>query len=133
MPKPKIHPVVWQRLKAPDRARRRSSTTRFDLQVIDLPGAGPEDVVLDVDGSVFTGVSDGRILRVARGGAVTEIANTRGYPLGIELAGDGSLIVCDCRHGLLRVDLRTGAVEVLVDEFEGAGLRFCNNATVARD
>ena len=133
MPKPKIHPVVWQPLKAPDRARRRSSTTRFDLQVIDLPGAGPEDVVLDVDGSVFTGVSDGRILRVARDGAVTEIANTHGHPLGIEFAGDGSLIVCDCRRGLLRVDPRTGAVEVLVDEFEGARLRFCNNATVACD
>ncbi len=43
------------------------------------------------------------------------------------------MIACDCRRGLLRVDPRSGAVEVLVEEFEGARLRFCNNATVARD
>ena len=133
MSKPRIHPVVWQPPKAPDRARQRSSATRFDLRVVDLPGSGPEDVLVDADGSVITGVSDGRILRVGRHGAVTEIANTHRYPLGIELAGDGSLFVCDCHRGLLRVDPRTGATEVLADQFEGAPLRFCNNATVARD
>jgi len=133
MSTPRIHPIVWHPPKAPARARQRESATQIDLRVVDLPGTGPEDVVVDADGSVITGISDGRILRVGRDGVVTEIADTHGYPLGIELAGDGSLIVCDCHRGLLRVDPRTGAVEVLVDEFEGARFRFCNNATVARD
>jgi len=133
MPKPRIHPVVWQPPKAPARALERSSATRFDLRLVELPGVGPEDVVVDADGSVITGISDGRILRVGLDGDVTEIADTHGHPLGIELADDGSLIVCDCQRGLLRVNPRTGATEVIVDRFEGARFRFCNNATVARD
>lgn len=133
MSKPRIHPVVWQPPKAPARARQRSSAVQFHVEVVDLPGTGPEDVVVDTDGSVITGVSDGRILRIGIDGGVTEIATTHGYPLGIELAGDDSLIVCDCHRGLLRVDPRSGAMEVLVDQFEGARFRFCNNATVAPD
>ncbi len=66
--------MVWQPPRAPDRARQRSSTTRFDVRVVDLPGVGPEDVLVDTDGSVITGMSDGRIVRVARDGTVTEIA-----------------------------------------------------------
>jgi hypothetical protein len=76
MSKPPIHPIVWQPPKAPARARQRSSATRFELQVLDLPGLGPEDVAVDADGSAITGLSDGRNVRVDRAGDVEQVPVT---------------------------------------------------------
>jgi sugar lactone lactonase YvrE len=100
---------------------------------VDLPGSGPEDVVVDERGRVVTGLEDGRILRLDRdGGAFEPIAGTGGRPLGIEVLPDGGLLVCDARLGLLRVDAANGHVETLVAAGEH-GLRLCNNAAVAAD
>lgn len=101
------------------------------VRVLDLGATGPEDVVV-VDGKVVTGVDDGRILRVdPDGGRVDTLADTAGRPLGIESLGDGRLLVCDARRGLLAVDPERGGVEVLCDEVAGRRMRFCNNAAVA--
>jgi sugar lactone lactonase YvrE len=130
--KPPIDPVVWRPPPATERARQRSSARTFDLDLVDLPAAG-EDVAVDGDGRVVVGLSDGRILRIDQDGEVSEVANTGGRPLGIEIAPDGTLVVCDFRRGLLYVDPGTGVVEVLVDQIGGKPILFCNNSTVARD
>jgi sugar lactone lactonase YvrE len=102
--------------------------------VVGVPSYGTEDVLVDDAGRVITGTEDGRIFRISADGGVVELlAMTGGRPLGLELAPDGTLIVCDANRGLLRVDLRTEAVEVLVDHVEGRPMRFCNNAAVAAD
>lgn len=114
------------------------------LRPIPLGGTGPEDVVVDREGRVITGVADGRILRVRpRGPArVEQIARTGGRPLGLEVLPDGRLLVCDGERGLLRVapeaDSGAGAgsggrVEVLVDRVAGEPLRFCSSAAAAAD
>jgi sugar lactone lactonase YvrE len=102
--------------------------------LLPVAGTGPEDVAVDQDGNVFTGVHDGRILRLGPdGGRVETVAETGGRPLGVELAGDGRLIVCDADRGLLRVDPDSGLVETLVAEFAGEPLRLCDNAAVGAD
>ena len=111
------------------------------LRPIPLGGTGPEDVVVDREGRVITGVADGRILRVRPRGPVRveEIARTGGRPLGLEVLPDGRVLVCDAERGLLRVtpeaDSRSGAgrVEVLVARVAGEPLRFCSNAAAAAD
>jgi sugar lactone lactonase YvrE len=128
-----INPVVWQPPSAPNRARERSSQRPFNPSIIRLPGCGPEDVVVDASGAVYVGVQDGRILRLRKDRSPEQVADTGGRPLGIEIAVDGTLIVCDCIRGLLRVDPATGALEVLVDEVAGQRIKFCNNSTIARD
>jgi hypothetical protein len=51
-------------------------------RLIDLPGQGPEDVVVDGNGFVLTGLNDGRILRVdADTGRVEVLVSTDGRPL----------------------------------------------------
>src|SRR4051812_12677243 len=101
----------------------------MDFRVIALPGRGAEDVVVGADGAVFTGTEDGVVHRIdPDSGRVAAVADTGGRPLGLELLGDGRLLVCDARRGLLAVDPGTGAV----DELAG-GYRFCNNAAVAGD
>jgi sugar lactone lactonase YvrE len=96
-------------------------------------GTGPEDVALDADGNLYTGVEDGRILRVGPDGEVRVVADTGGRPLGVEVHPDGDLIVCDAYRGLLRVDPVRGTVAVLVDEVDGERLLLCDNAAVAGD
>ena len=46
-------------------------------------GRGPEDVLVCADGSVLTGLEDGRILRLSPDlSTMAEIGNTDGRPLG---------------------------------------------------
>ncbi|WP_182523651.1 SMP-30/gluconolactonase/LRE family protein [Nocardioides dongkuii] len=106
--------------------------------VIPVPSDGAEDVVVGTtgrdEGAVFTGTADGAIYRVSHDGShVDRIAQTGGRPLGIELDGDGRLIVCDAKRGLLRIDTASGAVEQVVDSVRGTRMLFCNNAAVASD
>ncbi|MFF3707100.1 SMP-30/gluconolactonase/LRE family protein [Streptomyces phaeochromogenes] len=127
------------------------------LRPISLGGTGPEDVVVDREGRVITGVADGRVLRVRpRGPARVElIARTGGRPLGLEVLPDGRLLVCDAERGLLRVtpeadsgagtdsgasassapppSSSAGRVEVLVDRVAGEPLRFCSGVASAAD
>lgn len=96
-------------------------------------GRGPEDVAVDADGTAYTGVADGRLLRLAADGEVAVIADTGGRPLGIEVDPGGELVVCDAYRGLLRVDPRRGTVTVLVDKVGGEPMLLCDNAAVSSD
>ncbi|WP_199440319.1 SMP-30/gluconolactonase/LRE family protein [Umezawaea beigongshangensis] len=107
------------------------------VRLLDVIGTGPEDVVLDAEGRVLTGVEDGRVLRLSpEGDRVEVVADTGGRPLGVEVDRDGTLVVSDAHRGLLRVDPADGAVTTLVatgDDAGGAPLTLCDNATVGAD
>jgi sugar lactone lactonase YvrE len=134
VPKPAIDPVVWNPPPIPARTRQRRSAEPVALELVDLPGRGPEDVALDAAGNVFAGLVDGRILRIRPdGGAVDTVADTGGRPLGIEVDPDGGLVVCDARRGVLHVDPATGRVSSLVDRIGNAAMLFCNNGALADD
>ncbi len=134
--KPRIRPIVWQPPATPARARQSHSAAPMPQPVLHpLPGIGPEDVVVAADGAVYTGLADGRILRV-RGGLVEVVAETGGRPLGIEADVEGALVVCDAARGLLRVQPGDGTIEDLVPAgtpIDGVPLRVCNNAAIAAD
>ncbi|HEV7191961.1 MAG TPA: SMP-30/gluconolactonase/LRE family protein [Jatrophihabitantaceae bacterium] len=133
MPKQSIRPNRWSPPKAPARAKQQRSAATVTMSVFDLPGTGPEDIVVDARGQVYTGVADGRILRISPDGAEVEtIANTGGRPLGLRL-NDDSLLVCDSHRGLLRLHLATGIIDTLVDTIDGEPMMFCSNCAVATD
>jgi sugar lactone lactonase YvrE len=101
------------------------------LNVIPVPGAGAEDVLVDAEGWVFTGTEDGSVFRVRPdGGRIDRVGATGGRPLGLELLPDGRLLVCDAHRGLLALDPATGDVEVLTAVVGGQRMLFCNNAAV---
>ena len=125
MTKPRIDPIRWQPppsrpLPEPDLAAT--------LHVVELPGTAPEDVVADAEGNIWTGVEDGRIIRITPDGSSTQVlANTGGRPLGMAVARDGRLLICDSHRGLLRYDPATGTLETLVAEVACRALTFCSN------
>ena len=104
------------------------------LTVHPVPGHGAEDVLVTPDGGVLTGTEDGSIWRLDPGtGSIRRVAHTGGRPLGLELLGDHTILVCDARRGLLAVSVETGRVDVLVTDVDGVPMRFCNNAAVQAD
>ena len=111
---------------------QRGTPIALPVSVVELPGIGAEDVLIDRAGSVVTGLTNGDVVRVSAEGSVV-LGNTRGRPLGIEEYSDGNLLVCDHDRGLLRLDVTTGEVEVLVDEVDGKHLHFCSNAVRCAD
>ncbi|MCM1975812.1 SMP-30/gluconolactonase/LRE family protein [Streptomyces sp. G1] len=114
------------------------SGTLVPHRCVAIGGHGPEDVVADARGRVLTGVEDGRILRLDHLAdpdhvRVTVLAETGGRPLGLELLGDDTLLVCDADRGLLRVDLTDGTVRILADSAAGEPLRFASNVVALSD
>jgi hypothetical protein len=129
--KPPIDPVrgrppLSRPLPTPDLDRR--------LRIVFLPGPSPEDVVVDADGGVWTGLADGKIVRIdSETGSNTEVADTGGRPLGLAVARDGRLLICDSHRGLMRMDTATGELETLAAEVKGRPLKFCSNVVESSD
>ncbi|MCE7003765.1 SMP-30/gluconolactonase/LRE family protein [Kibdelosporangium philippinense] len=104
-----------------------------EVTVIPVNGHGPEDVVVDADGLIYTGVDDGRILRITPDGKQMDvIGDTGGRPLGLELFGE-DLLICDAKAGLLTMPLSGGTITTLATSALGLDFVFCNNAAVAQD
>lgn len=129
--KPGISPVAW----TPPPPSDPSIVEPGPLRTYVVPGEGPEDVLVDSDGRVLTGVADGRIVRVdPSNSAASVVARTLGRPMGLEWLPDGRLLVCDAYAGLLAIDLdQPRDIETLTDSVDGQALRLCNNAAVAQD
>jgi sugar lactone lactonase YvrE len=131
MSKPRIDPIRWQ--PPPSRPLPEPDLTAT-LHVITLPGNAPEDVVADADGNIWTGLDDGRLIRIRPDGSSAQVVtDTGGRPLGLAVARDGRLLICDSHRGLLRYDPATGAMETLVAEVAGQPLTFCSNAVESSD
>lgn len=104
---------------------------------------GPEDTAMDSDGTLYTGLLDGRIVRFDPDNAEAsfeEVANTstiaphgEGRPLGLQFHPDGYLVVADAFAGLIAVDVDTGEMRVLVDSFEGEPMIFVDDVDIALD
>jgi sugar lactone lactonase YvrE len=128
-PKPPVDPVRWQ----PPPVDPLPDVPSAELTVIPVPGNAPEDVVVDADGNIWTGVDDGRIMRISPDGRPTVVGDTGGRPLGLAVARDGRLLVCDSPRGLLAMDTDSGKFEALVAEVDGRHLQFCSNVTQLAD
>lgn len=99
-----------------------------DVTVVPVPGDGPEDVVVDADGQLWAGLTDGRIVRISpHGGEPTVVATTDGRPLGLAVAHDGRLLICTSPGGLLALDTSSGKLQTLVEKVDGRRLQFCSN------
>ncbi|MDQ5844453.1 MAG: SMP-30/gluconolactonase/LRE family protein [Acidobacteriota bacterium] len=96
-------------------------------------GFAPEDVAIASDGRIYTGMDDGRIMRLRADGTGPEVfANTQGRPLGLKFDSTGNLIVADANKGLLSV-AADGLIIVLATESDGIVFRCTNDLDIAAD
>ncbi|GFW97097.1 adipocyte plasma membrane-associated protein [Trichonephila clavipes] len=82
---------------------------------------GPESIVFH-EGALYTGLADGRIVRiedgkiitVARTGEPCELPHEErkcGRPLGLRKGKDGLLYICDAFYGIFTMNFTTGALQ----------------------
>ena len=91
---------------------------------------GPEDIAVGNNGNVFTGLEDGRIVKISPDGEVVTFAETGGRPLGLQWGPRGDLIVADGGRGLLSVNLK-GEVTELVPRAETVPLEMADDLDVS--
>jgi len=127
----------------------------MDIEIIAEGLEFPEGPIAMPDGSVvFVEIKGKRLSRWRPGAGVETVAEMRGGPNGAALGPDGKIYVCnnggfefhenmgltipgnapdDWTHGSIdRVDLDSGAVEELIVEVEGNGLRGPNDIVFDR-
>lgn len=127
--KPRVDPVRWQ----PPPVQPLPEFGPAELTVVPVPGDAPEDIVVDADGALWTGLKDGRIARIGPNGEVTVVGEIAGRPLGMAVARDGRLLICSSPGGLLAMDRGTGATEVLTEAVNFRPLQFCSNVAELPD
>ena len=128
-----IVPMEWQAPPNPGLSGEFTSNNILaDVTTVSMPGMGPEDVACSADGSLYTGLVDGRIMRWRQGGAPEEVANTQGRPLGMIFDLQNRLVIADAQRGLIRMD-EQGGFEVLVNEYRGRSLKFVDDVAIAAD
>jgi len=130
-----VDPVAWTPPPAPGslgpfaRNERLTAMERLPLG----PDHGPEAVVLDAAGSIYTSTREGRIVRLRSDGSGAETyAETKGAPLGLRFDASGNLIVADALRGLLRIT-PDRLVTVLASEADGTPIAYADDLDVARD
>ncbi|HKY27671.1 MAG TPA: SMP-30/gluconolactonase/LRE family protein [Pyrinomonadaceae bacterium] len=97
------------------------------------PGFAPEDVAIDAEGRIYSGLDDGRIMRLEADGTNPSLfVDTHGRPLGMKFDSTGNLIVADAIKGLLSVGTG-GSINVLTTQAEGVAFRCTNDLDVAAD
>lgn len=97
------------------------------------PGYGfaPEGVALDGQNRIYSGLDDGRIIRLQADGTSPEVfSNTHGRPLGLVFDSVGNLIVADAIKGLLAI-APDGSVSVLTTGADGVPFACTNDLDVA--
>lgn len=128
-----INPELWEPPKNPGFIEGFAANNALASMILmPVPGHGPEDVSCAADGSLITGLEDGRIIRMTPDGSSETLGNTGGRPVGLQAMPDGSVIIADALMGLLRLQ-PDGSVEVLASEFEGRPILFADDLDISSD
>jgi sugar lactone lactonase YvrE len=98
-------------------------------------GVGPEDVVSDTAGNLYTGFLDGRLVKFPANhpDSVSVLASTS-RPLGLDVDSQGRLVFADAYQGLMRLDgQRSADPETLTSRAGDHPFSFTNDLAVADD
>jgi sugar lactone lactonase YvrE len=126
-----IRPVAWQAPTAPPAAGPYAPNDRLHgVETLGRGARGPESTAIDALGRVYTGTSDGRILRLDPESRVVVAIATTGRPLGMAFDRSGRLLVCDADNGLLALS-PSGTLRTLATQAGGVPFRFTNDVDIA--
>ncbi|WP_207540579.1 SMP-30/gluconolactonase/LRE family protein [Sabulicella rubraurantiaca] len=132
-PPPRIGTEVFTRL--PDRFRRPRATewARWNRGGRDVDSflEGP---CFDAAGRLYvTDIPYGRIFRIGPDGDWDQVAEYDGWPNGLKVAADGTLLVTDYKRGLIRVDPGTGAISPILETARSEGFKGLNDLALGAD
>lgn len=124
-----------QHARLPDGLRKNADSewAEINLQGATLD-AFLEGPVMTEDGALLVAdIPFGRILRLDPSGEWTLVYEYGGWPNGMKLLSDGSVLVADHRLGLVRIEGDFSRHDILASEFEGKPLHGPNDLTITAD
>lgn len=130
-----VDPVAWTPPEDRGYVGPHAENARLAaVERVPVPGlTGPEDLVADPEGTLYTTSHEGWIARRRPGGAFERWIDTGGRPLGLDWDVHGDrLVVADAYRGLLAVD-REGRLEVLAAAADGIPIRYADDVAAAAD
>ncbi len=129
-----IDPEAWTPPKAPELTDEYQPNNKLATIEILFDGQCDkcEDVAIDSLGRIYGGQLNGDIIQFANGKRKV-LANTSGRPLGLHFDQNKNLIIADAGAGLLSLDVNTGKLTTLVDEYEGKKMIFVDDLEIAKD
>ena len=92
-------------------------------------GFAPEHVACDSNGTLYTSLDGGAVLKSDEAGGWDTIGNTVGRPLGLRADQQGGLWIADSMAGLVHMNT-TGEISVLATEHAGQPLRFVDDLDI---
>jgi len=96
-------------------------------------GFGPEDVVFDKKGLMYSGLASGQVIRHSPlSGLTEEWVNTGGRPLGLAFDHQGNLVVADAKKGLLSIT-KNGQITTLASAINGVPFKFIDDLAIAKN
>lgn len=129
----RVEPVAWQAPVAPPLSGPYATNDRLaGVQRLAAGiGRGPEGIAFDDQDRVITGFDDGRVIRLSADGRRYEVlGSTGGRPLGLVRQRDGTLLIADARHGLVRL-AADGSVSVVSVDAGGVAVGFADDVDAA--
>lgn len=129
-----IEPMPWE--PPPVAALTPATQLNERLKRLELLGKtlpGPETIAFDATGRLLTGLSDGRVVRMALGSDEVEVlANTHGRPLALAPHPREGLVICDAKLGLLALR-DNGQLVPLATEEGGIPFALVDDLAIAQD
>jgi gluconolactonase len=130
-PPQRLEPQLWTRL--PDQYRRKVRTPWADAnrggETIDSFLVGPS---FERAGNLYvTDIPHGRVFRVAPDGTWSVVTEYDGWPNGLKIAKDGSIVITDYRRGLLRLDAASGKITSLLETRHSESFKGVNDLVFA--
>lgn len=116
-----IKPVAWQAPQDLGYVGAHAPNAQLaDLKTFPLSAQqeGPEHIIAH-KGALYTGLSNGDVVRLSPDGQQKVLVNTGGRPLGLEIAGE-TLYIADVMRGLLSISLSDdkAKLQTLVDKVD---------------
>ncbi|CAM3806015.1 SMP-30/gluconolactonase/LRE family protein [Parendozoicomonas haliclonae] len=128
-----LQPVAWEAPQNPGYQGAFTPNTALDgLEQLEIAGEhGPEDIVQDKDGNLYTAVKSGWILRKDKGSTEFQRwVNTEGRPLGMDFDSLGNLVIADAFRGLLSV-APDKTLTVLTDTVNNTPILYADDVDIA--
>lgn len=119
--------------RLPDRFRSKTRTSWSDPNRLGAPvDSFLEGPSFDRVGNLyFVDIPFGRIFRWTPGGDCELVCEYDGWPNGLKIHKDGRLFVCDYKKGLLVIDPKNGALDVLIGSRNSEAFKGLNDLIFA--
>lgn len=128
-----INPTGWTPPEMPEAIGVYAENNLLaETEIIASDYVGGESVAFDSNGQLYTGLADGRIIRMDANGDNVELFAQAIEPLGMSFTDEGNLIVADATQGLLSINLQ-GEITVLIPAGEDEAFFYLNDLDVASD